>query len=174
MRNKLLASLLTLIPIPGLMAHTVGGSIDELVSILKVDEGFSSEPYRDGTGWSIGYGFWQPDLDRQLKRITKKQADALLVYKITYFIEEVEEHPEIGPIYQSLDPVRQITLVNMAYQLGILGLSKFSTTLKLIKEGKYTLAAHYMLRTLWAKQTPNRAARMAYQIRTGQLHSYYK
>lgn len=72
------------------------------------------------------------------------------------------------PWFQDLDDARRGVLLNMAFQLGTDGLLKFVNTLKLIEDGKYDLAAHAMLQSLWAKQTPERAARMAQQMLSGQ------
>lgn len=72
------------------------------------------------------------------------------------------------PWFLQLDPARQGVLLNMAFQLGTVGLLKFDHTLPLIKAGQYDLAAHFMEQSLWARQTPARAKRMADQMRTGQ------
>jgi lysozyme len=61
--------------------------------------------------------------------------------------------------------------MNMAFQMGITGLMKFKKTLSLVEMGLYDDAADNMLKSLWAKQTPNRAAEMAEQMRTGQWQS---
>ncbi len=71
------------------------------------------------------------------------------------------------PWFQDLDSNRQAVLLNMSFQLGVDGLLGFVHTLELIKEGKYENAAHAMLQSKWAKQTPARAKRMAEQMRTG-------
>jgi len=66
---------------------------------------------------------------------------------------------------------RQAVLVNMAFQMGIQGVQKFKKTLSLVEMGDYDGAADGMLKSLWAKQTPNRAAEMAQQMRSGQWQS---
>jgi lysozyme len=43
----------------------------------------------------------------------------------------------------------------------------FANTLKLVEQGKYENAAHAMLQSKWAQQTPERAKRMADQMRSG-------
>jgi lysozyme len=58
--------------------------------------------------------------------------------------------------------------MNMAFQMGVDGLLKFNKTLTLVEQGKYKEAADNMLKSLWAKQTPARAERMAQQMRSGQ------
>lgn len=55
--------------------------------------------------------------------------------------------------------VRQI-LTNMAFQMGVKGLKKFIGTMPLIENGQYKTAAANLEKSLWARQTPNRAGRL--------------
>jgi lysozyme len=52
--------------------------------------------------------------------------------------------------------------------MGTEGLLKFVNTLAYVRYGKYEEAAEGMLASKWARQTPERAARMAEQMRSGQ------
>jgi len=70
--------------------------------------------------------------------------------------------------FTRLDDARKAVLLNMSFQLGITGLLKFKNTLAKIEAGDYQGAADNMLKSLWARQTPNRANRLAEQMRTGQ------
>lgn len=71
------------------------------------------------------------------------------------------------PWTAKLDRVRQDVLCNMAFQMGIGGLKQFRFTLGAVRTGQYGLAAKAMLQSKWAKQTPERAAELAEQMRTG-------
>jgi lysozyme len=55
----------------------------------------------------------------------------------------------------------------MSYQMGTTGVMKFKNTLTAIEHGDYELAALGMLDSTWAKQTPNRARRLASQMKVG-------
>jgi lysozyme len=55
----------------------------------------------------------------------------------------------------------------MAFQMGIAGLLKFHTTLARIRRGDYYGASTSMLSSLWASQTPTRAARLSTAMHTG-------
>jgi lysozyme len=55
----------------------------------------------------------------------------------------------------------------MAFQLGTDGLLGFKNTLALIRDGKYAEAAEAMLQSKWATQTPERAQRLAKQMKEG-------
>ena len=70
--------------------------------------------------------------------------------------------------WDRLDSVRQSSLINMAFQLGINGLLNFKNTLSLIEQGRYMEAAKEALNSAWANQTPNRARRVAKQLETGE------
>lgn len=71
------------------------------------------------------------------------------------------------PWILKLDDARLGVLLNMAFQMGVGGVLGFVNTLQLIKIGSYGAAAEGMLNSKWAKQTPNRAERLAEQMRTG-------
>lgn len=69
--------------------------------------------------------------------------------------------------FGKLDEARQGVLLNMAFQLGVPGLLKFHHTLCLTHSGDYTGASVEMLKSRWARQTPERARRLAEQMKTG-------
>ena len=71
------------------------------------------------------------------------------------------------PWFDDLDEARQAVLVSMAFQLGLRGLLGFRKTLRYIERGSYIIAAHEMLDSKWAEQTPARAERMSRQMLTG-------
>jgi lysozyme len=71
------------------------------------------------------------------------------------------------PWFVHLDSVRQGVLMNMAFQLGVNGLMAFQDTLGKVQTGDYAVAADKMLQSKWATQTPERAKRLAIQMRDG-------
>ena len=52
-------------------------------------------------------------------------------------------------------------LIEMVFQLGMTGVSKFKNMWKCLSELNYVGASYEMLDSRWAKQTPNRAKAMA-------------
>ena len=56
-------------------------------------------------------------------------------------------------------------LVNMAFNLGRTGLSKFVNTLGMVNRHQYAQAADNALKSLWASQVGPRAERIAQQLR---------
>jgi lysozyme len=73
-----------------------------------------------------------------------------------------------APWVEALDDARKGVIVAMAFQIGVAGLMKFKTTLALIQAGRYADASDAMLQSLWSRQTPARAKRLAMQMKTGQ------
>jgi lysozyme len=63
---------------------------------------------------------------------------------------------------------RLAVLVEMAFQMGLGGLLEFHQALAAMRDERWHDAAGQMLASLWAKQTPGRARRMATQVETGE------
>src|SRR3546814_3926036 len=73
------------------------------------------------------------------------------------------------PAWQAVkaDPVRATALLSMAFQMGAAGLAGFKNSLKLVEQKRWAEAAANMMLSKWAKQTPERAARVTKMIETG-------
>jgi lysozyme len=137
------------------------------VDQIKRHEGLVLHAYKDSLGYlTIGYG----RLIDKAKHggISEGEAEYLLQNDVSIVLAAL--HRNI-PFFDSLCVPRQAVLVNMAFQMGIQGVQKFKKTLSLVEMGLYDEAADNMLKSLWAKQTPNRANEMAEQMRTGQWQS---
>ena len=137
------------------------------VAQIKRHEGLVLHAYKDSLGYlTIGYG----RLIDKAKHggISEAEAEYLLQNDVSIVLAAL--HRNI-PFFDSLCVPRQAVLVNMAFQMGIGGVQKFKKTLSLVEMGDYDGAADGMLKSLWAKQTPNRAAEMAQQMRTGKWQS---
>jgi lysozyme len=136
----------------------------ELVKQLRGDEDERACVYKDHLGfYTIGIGRLVDD---------RKPGAGLRPVEMAFMLqndidERIEALTRRVPWFQNLDDARKGVLLNMSFQLGVDGLLGFKNTLKLIEDGKYENAAHAMLQSLWAKQTPERAKRMSEQMRTG-------
>ena len=64
-------------------------------------------------------------------------------------------------ICPNIDETARNIVVEMVYQMGAYGVSKFNGMLKALQDEDYKQASVEMLDSRWAKQTPNRAKRMA-------------
>jgi lysozyme len=138
--------------------------LDSIIKQLRRDEGEVLHAYQDHLGyWTIGVG----RLIDKLRGggITKEESAYLLQNDIEKRLDALKKRISW---FDNLDYARQGVLLNMAFQMGVEGLLSFHTTLKCIEDGKYEDAAENMARSLWAKQTPDRANRMIKQMITGE------
>jgi len=134
---------------------------------LQSDEGCVLTAYPDplsgGDPWTIGYGSTGPGI-RQGTIWSQTQADAALAQQIVHIQQEL---PAIVTCFSSLTPARQDVLVNMAYNIGVAGLSHFVNMISALDRGDWSGAAAQMLSSSWAEQVPNRAARLSDLMESG-------
>jgi lysozyme len=133
----------------------------QLLDDLKRDEGFVAYAYQDTLGyWTIGYGFL---IDKARGGgIPKEIAELWLLHEVAGKVSELAER---WPHYQKQPDSVMLALANMAYQLGVSGLMRFKKMLTALETGDRERAAVEALDSTWAKQTPNRAQRVAALIR---------
>ena len=136
---------------------------DNIIRSVRGEEGEVLHAYNDHLGYAtIGIGRLIDK--RKGGGITKEEAAYLLGNDVDKVIAQLNKRL---PWWTKLDAARQGVLVNMAFQMGVDGLLGFKNTLAMIERGAYADAANGILKSLWAKQTPARAKRMAEQMRTG-------
>ena len=63
-----------------------------------------------------------------------------------------------------IDEVAEEIIIEMIFQLGKTGVSKFKNMWKALSALEYSTAASEMLDSRWAKQTPNRAQAMSAEM----------
>lgn len=133
---------------------------EKLTAQLAKHEGYRQFPYRDTVGkLTIGFGRNLDDVG-----ILREEAQAMLMNDIDAAERGLRERYDW---FADLDPVRQAVLVNLAFNLGIVGLSGFRNTLAMVASGDYEGAATGMLHSKWAGQVGNRAKELATQMLTG-------
>lgn len=128
------------------------------ISQLMVDEGFRKCVYDDSRGLAtIGFGHLMLPTDTY-KCITYRQAIELLRSDYDYAANSVDNkyHWAFGEV--------RLVLINMTYQMGQTGVSKFVKTLGYLREETYDEAAIELLESRWASQTNSRALRLAGRI----------
>ena len=142
--------------------------------LLIEDEGYRSDPYHDHLGYvTVGYGeklsdvLW--DTLDSYHPTTKLEARAFLRERSGALYDELETY---GWIDEG-DFVRSAVWVCLAYQVGVAGLNKFVKTKRAWDAREYPVVSRNMMDSLWARQTPGRAARYAGMISDGRVPVYY-
>lgn len=130
--------------------------------LLELHEGRRTKPYKDTVGkWTIGIGFNLDDIG-----LLDDEMDVILRMRLGKLWLQLEKRL---PGFLTLDVVRQLVLLDMAYNLGMDGLLKFRNTLALVQKKDYEKAADEMLNSKWARQVGSRARRLSAMMRTGKL-----
>lgn len=133
----------------------------QLQKEIERDEGRRSRPYECTEGFTtIGVG-WNLDA----RGLPDHVIDELLSISMTQAVNDCES---IFPNWNEIDGVRQRVLVNMAFNLGKRGLSKFKKMIAAVKKEDWDEAAAQMLDSRWAKQVGKRANRLSEMMRAGE------
>ena len=132
---------------------------DGLEKLLIHYEGKRLTAYPDRHGLSIGIGHHPPAGTYHLGQvITEKECEDL-------FRKDVNQSIFVAANairnFDELDPLRQIILVSMVFELGEHGFYKFHHMIKAVEDHEYTVASKEMLRSLWEHQVPERVHTLA-------------
>ena len=136
--------------------------MDRLLESVKKHEGYRNKVYLDTLGKrTVGVGhlcvedFWEDDKEYEEKFLMEiLQKD--LQQAIRGARSLMEDHGCVD-----IDEQAEEILIEMVFQLGMTGVSKFKNMWKALAELNYVGASYEMLDSRWAKQTPNRAKAMA-------------
>ena len=131
---------------------------------LIKDEGSVPYAYEDSEGYlTIGVG----------RLIDKRKGGKLSDDEIEYLLDNdidkvINQAIRAFPWYQDMDDVRQEVVLNMIFNLGIAGFSRFKHTIEAIARHDFVDASREMLDSRWASQVGNRALRLSEAMRTGE------
>jgi lysozyme len=136
--------------------------MDRLLASVKKHEGYRNKVYLDTLGKrTVGVGhlcvedFWEDD-----KEYDEKFLMTILEHDLQTAIKGAKDlMSENGCM--DMDEVAEEIIIEMIFQLGKTGVSKFKNMWKALSALDYSTAAEQMLDSRWAKQTPNRANGMA-------------
>ena len=133
---------------------------DKLIKSVKKHEGFRDTVYRDTLNKrTVGFGHlcvedhWEDNREYSEKYLMKILKDDLK--------NAIEGAEELCSDCPDLDDLAKETIIEMVFQLGETGVSKFRNMWKALKVPDYPTAAKEMLDSRWAKQTPSRAKEMS-------------
>ncbi len=96
------------------------------------------------------------------------EADAMYLAKNDVQIVE-KELVRAHPCVEELDAVRQLVLMDMAFNLGVPRLCKFKKMWAAVHENKFDVAAKEMLDSRWANQVKSRATKLAHAMHHGEF-----
>lgn len=131
--------------------------LQDIVEDIKKHEGFRPKVYECTEGYdTIGYGFAIKDLT-----MDEDVATLILMKKLHTLLQRITV---AFPWFKDVDETAKKVVINMCYQLGIRGFSKFKKTIYYLETEQYEEASIEMLDSLWAKQTPNRAKELSEEI----------
>jgi lysozyme len=136
--------------------------MDDTQKLLLKHEGLRLKPYRDTVGkLTIGIGRNLDDVG-----ITRNEAMRLLLNDIDRVVKKLDN---FAPWWRKLDHVRQMVVVDMAFNLGVNGFLKFRKAIAAMKIEDWEEAAKEMLDSKWATQVVNRAIELSEMMRTGEM-----
>ena len=130
----------------------------DLIESIKQHEGFRSKVYDDSLGIpTIGYGFAIKDLE-----LEEDICDMILERKLSILKERIEKKFQW---YRYMPQEIKDVVVEMCYQLGVYGFSRFKKTKAYIQNKQWEAASVEMLDSRWAEQTPGRAREMSNRVK---------
>ena len=142
-------------------------AMKRLLKSVKKHEGYRNKVYLDSRGKrTVGVGhlcvedFWEDN-----KEYSEDMLMNILKNDLKSAIEGAERLCSKCP---DLDDLAKETIIEMVFQLGETGVSKFRNMWKALKQTppQYDVAATEMLDSRWAKQTPRRAKEMSDHMRS--------
>lgn len=155
----------------------------EFIEKLIAHEGLRLEVYQDSLGIdTVGIGRNLED-----RGITKDELDwmdypsidyvysdgiseADAMYLATNDVEIVEEElVRAHPCVDKLDAVRQLVLMDMAFNMGVPRLCKFKKMWEAVHNEDFSTAAKEMLDSRWANQVKSRSTKLANAMHNGEF-----
>jgi len=139
---------------------------ETLRKMLILDEGYESRLYADSVGkLTIGIGH----------NITDK---GLRPYEIRLIydndVQEVKDELQQYSWATDHDKIRQLVIIDMAFNLGLFKLLQFKKMIAALKDKDYQRASEEMMDSRWARQVGVRADRLFYMMAVGDLHPAYE
>lgn len=131
--------------------------IEDVNGLIKLHEGKRLKPYLCTAGkLTIGYGRNLEDVG-----ISDREAHILLANDVKKCLNDLKGNLNF---WHELSAVRQAVLIDMCYNLGWGGLSKFKHFLAALEAKDFNMAAAEMLDSKWAKQVGTRATRLHHMM----------
>ena len=127
--------------------------ISNLKDRIRKHEGCRLEPYEDSLGiLTVGYG-------RNLRDVPFSKAEVELMFDTDF--RRAVRGAENLTFFSHLSEPRKGVVIEMIFQMGVGGVSKFKNFRAACMRHDWETAAIEMLDSKWAKQTPGRAKELA-------------
>lgn len=134
-----------------------------LVDLLIAREGEKLYAYQDSRGyWTIGVGTL---IDRRGGGITRGESMMLLGNRLALAVADLETFPW----WADLDPVRQMAVADLRFNLGAAGLRAFKKFLRAMAARQYAAASQALLDSKLLTEEPTRVRANAAMIASGIL-----
>ena len=137
---------------------------DDVKSRIKKHEGFVAKVYLDSLGkQTIGYGHLLTEEDDFVEGVIydKDILEALFDKDFDKAKQGMEELVGTLDIAMAAKGI----IIEMVFQLGKTGVSKFKNMFAALNEYDYTRAAEEMLNSAWYRQTPSRCEELSNLMR---------
>ena len=139
---------------------------ETLRRMLILDEGYEKGLYADSVGkLTIGIGHNVTD---------KGLSDAVIDLQYEIDVQEVKDDLQKHSWATDHDNIRQLVIIDMAFNLGMFKLMQFKKMIAALKNKDYALAADEMMDSRWSRQVGVRADRLFYMMMTGDIHPDYE
>tara|TARA_R100001440_G_scaffold9720_2_gene18104 strand:- start:1584 stop:2075 length:492 start_codon:yes stop_codon:yes gene_type:complete len=156
---------------------------EDLVNKLIKHEGLRLQVYKDTLGIdTIGIGRNLEDrgiTDEELDWMDIPSVDTVYEHGITeadamYLAQNdvqivEQELLRAHPCVENLDAVRQLVLIDMAFNLGVPRLCKFKKMWAAVHAKQFDVAAKEMLDSRWATQVKSRSTKLAHAMHHGEF-----
>ena len=142
--------------------------LDQLKKEIKEHEGFVNKIYKCSENFdTIFYGHKVTPEDSYEHGVeySKEMGEEVFEKDFQRTLDAAERLIADRPI----NNIAKEVIINMVYQIGEGGVSKFKNFFKALDKEDYGEASFQMLDSLWAKQTPNRANKLAAKMRSAKL-----
>ena len=130
-------------------------SFKKLKDRIKKNEGYSDKPYKDQLGfYTIGYGhlITEKESKYHIKKFKKNHFEKL--FEIDF--KKAHDQYKKNFLKKNHTNSERELLIEMLFQLGARGVSKFKKMLYFLNKKQKFMASLEMLDSLWYLQTPER------------------
>ena len=133
----------------------------EDIDLIKKHEGYRARVYKDHLGFdTIGIGFKVSEL-----YLSEDICNKILKQKLSKLELEIAQKFDW---YKNAQSILQTVVLNMCYQMGVSGFSKFKKTIQYMAKGDLEKASEEMLDSKWGReQTPERANELSQLLKYG-------